>query len=183
VRRCKLSTIGIAATSVAVMLAPLAIWFVLHPQTYMDTYGSWAIHPAHIRSPLDGFRAFINLDSLGTRASTYWSLVDPSYLFFASAEGRAPLHWAIAPLLAVGIYRCVTKPKAMALIVLAGTLVAPLAGSSFGQPRYIANALALLPFVALLAGYGVDQIRELIVPPPPPPADEEYETIENRHST
>ena len=183
VRRLKPAALGIAAASFIMMLAPLAVWFALHRATYMDTYGSWAIHPAHIRNPLDGFLAFINRNTLGTRASTYWSLIDPSYLFFASAEGRAPLHWAIAPLLAVGIYRCVTKPKAMALIVLAGTLVAPLAGASFGQPRYIANALALLPFVALMAGYGVDQIRELIVPPPPPPDDEEYETIENRQLT
>ena len=180
VRRLKLSTLGIAAACFVVMLGPLAIWFVLHRDTYMDTYGSWAIHAAHLRNPLDGFLAFINRNTLGTRASTYWSLFDPSYLFFASAEGRAPLHWVIAPLLAVGIYRCVTRPNAMATIVLAGTLVAPLAAASFGQPRYIANALALLPFLALLAGYGVDHIRELIVPPPPPPPDEEYETIENR---
>ena len=183
VRRLKLATLGIAAASFIVMLAPLAIWFGLHRDTYMDTYGGWAIHPAHIRNPVDGVLAFVNRNTLGTRASTYWSLIDPSYLFFASAEGRAPLHWIIAPLLAVGIYRCVTKPRAMALVVLAGALIAPLAGASFGQPRYIANALALLPFLALLAGYGVDQIRELIVPPPPPPPDEEYETIENRRST
>jgi hypothetical protein len=183
IRRLKLSTLGIGAASFIVMLAPLAIWFALHRDTYLDTYGSWAIHPAHLRNPLDGFLAFINRNTLGTRASTYWSLIDPSYLFFASAEGRAPLHWIIAPLLAVGIYRCVAKPKAMALIVLAGTVVAPLAGAGFGQPRYMANALALLPFLALLAGYGVEQIRELIVPAPSPSPDEEYETIENRQST
>ena len=174
VRRLKLSTLGIAASSFIVMLAPLAIWFFLHRDTYMDTYGSWAIHPAHIRNPLDGLLAFINRNTLGTRVSSYWSLIDPSYLFFSSAEGRAPLHWALAPLLTVGVVRCATKPKPMALIVLAGTLIAPLAGASFGQPRYIANALALLPFLALLAGYGVDAVRELIVPPPPPPPDEEY---------
>jgi hypothetical protein len=173
VRRMKLSTLGIAAAGFIVMLAPLAIWFGLHRDTYMDTYGTWAIHPTHIRNPLDGFLALINRNTLGTRASTYWSLIDPSYLFFASAEGRAPLHWIMAPLFAIGIYRCVTKPKAMALIVLAGTLIAPLAGAGFGQPRYIANALALLPFLALLAGYGVDQIRELIVPAPPPSLDDE----------
>jgi hypothetical protein len=183
VRRLKLSTLGIAAASFIVMLAPLAIWFGLHRDTYLDTYGSWAIHPAHVRNPLDGFLAFINRNTLGTRASMYWSLIDPSYLFFARAEGRAPLHWIIAPLLGAGIYRCVTKPKAMPRIVLIGALIAPLAGAGFGEPRYIANALALLPFVALLAGYGVDAIRELIVPPPPPPSDEEYETIENRQST
>ena len=178
VRRMKLSTLGIAAASFIIMLAPLAIWFGLHRDTYVATYGTWAIHPAHLRNPLDGSFAVVN--TLGARASTYWSLIDPSYLFFASGEGRAPLHWIIAPLVAVGIYRCVSKPKAMALIVLLGALVAPLAGASFGERRYIANALPLLPFIALLAGYGVDAIRERLAPPPPPPSEDEYETIEQR---
>ena len=180
VRRLKVSTLAAAAAGFIAMLAPLVIWFGLHRNTYIDTYGSWAIHPAHIRNPLDGVLAFINRNTLGTRISAYWSLIDPSYLFFSSAAGRAPLHWMLVPLLGLGIYRCLTKPQAMALIVLAGTLIAPLAGASFGQPRYIANALAMLPLVALLAGYGVEMIVALIAPPPPPPPDEGYETIENR---
>ena len=174
VGRRKLSTVAIAAAGFALMLLPLALWFAFHPQTYMDTYGSWVIHPAHLRNPIDGLLATINRNALGTRVSAYWSLIDPSYLFFSSTDGRAPLHWLVAPLLAVGIYRCMKKPKAMTLITLAGAAVAPIAGASFGRPHYIANALALLPFVALLAGHGVDQIRELIAPPPPPPSDEEY---------
>ena len=159
VGRRKWSTIAVAAASFAVMLLPLALWFTFHPQTYMDTYGGWAIHPAHLRNPIDGLFATINRNALGTRVSAYWSLIDPSYLFFPSIESRAPLSWLVAPLLAIGIYRCVKKPKAMALITLAGAAVAPMAGASFGRPHYIANALALLPFVALLAGYGVDQLR------------------------
>ena len=54
VGRRKLSTIAVAAASFVVMLVPLALWFTFHPQTYMDTYGSWAIHQAHIRNPIDG---------------------------------------------------------------------------------------------------------------------------------
>ena len=172
--RRKLSTLAIAAAGFAVMLAPLAMWFFFHRHTYIDTYGSWVIHPAHVRNPIAGVAAALDWDTLGPRVSAYWSLINPLYLLVPSAEGRAPLHWLIVPLVVVGIYRCVTKPRTMAVIVLAGALVAPIAGASFGRPHYIANALALLPFVALLAGYGVDQIRELIVPPPPPPPEEEY---------
>ena len=172
--RRKLSTLAIAAVSFMVMLAPLAMWFYFHPQTYIETYGSWAIASAHIRNPLVGLSAAMDPKAVGARAAAYWSLIDPSYLLFSSAAGRAPLHWLVVPLVAIGIYRCLKKPRAMAVIVLAGALVAPVAGARFGQPHYIANALALLPFVALLAGYGVEQIRELIVPPPPPPPEEEY---------
>jgi hypothetical protein len=183
VGRRKLSTVAIAFASFVVMLAPLAVWFYVHPDTYIDTFGSWAVHPAHVRNPLDGFAAAINLNTLGTRASAYWSLIDPSYLFFSTAEGRAPLHWLMAPLVAVGIYRCAKRPKAMALVTLAGAVVAPLAGASFGRRQYIDNALALLPFVALLAGYGVDQILTLIAPPPSSPTETEFETDEIRRST
>ena len=174
VGRRKLSMLGVAVASFAAVLLPLAIWFAFHPQTYLDTYGSWAIHPAHIRNPYDLMLASMNRNTLGTRASAYWGLIDPSFLFFSSAEGRAPLHWAMAPLIGLGIYRCATKRSPSAILILAGAIVAPIAGASFGQPHYIVNALALLPFLALLLGYGVGFIRELITGPPPPPPDEEY---------
>ena len=160
--RRKLSTLGIAAGSFAVMLAPLAMWFALNPQTYLDTYGSWAIHPAHVRNPLALFDAFMNRNTLGTRATTYWGLIDPSYLFFSSDRGRAPLHWLLAPLIIAGVVRCVQKARtAPALMTLLGTLIAPLAGAGFGQPQYIANALALLPFVTLLSAYAIDWAMDL----------------------
>ena len=166
-RRRRLSTLGVAAGTFAAMLVPLAVWFALNPQTYPDTYGSWAIHAAHVRNPLDGVRAFINTNTLGTRATTYWGLIDPSYLFFSSDRGRAPLLWIAAPLMIAGTIRCVRRiPRVPAVITAAGALIAPLAGAGFGETHYIANALALLPFVTLLAAYGVDWIRELIVPPP-----------------
>jgi hypothetical protein len=166
VARWKLSTLGIAAGSFAVMLVPLAAWFVLNPQTYLDTYGSWAIHLAHIRNPIALFDAFMNRNTLGTRATTYWGLIDPSYLFFSSDRGRAPLHWTVAPWIIAGIVRCVHKVRtAPALVTLLGALIAPLAGAGFGQPQYIANALTLLPFVTLLAAYAVDWATELVSPP------------------
>jgi hypothetical protein len=167
--RRKLSTLLVAGASFAAMLVPLAMWFALNPQTYLDTYGSWAVHLAHIRNPIDGLQAFINRNTLGARATAYWGFLNPSYLFFSTEGGRAPLQWAVAPLVVAGIVRCVQKaPAVPAVIALLGMLVAPAAGASFGQPRYIDNALAFLPFVTLLAAYAVDWVRELIVPAPPP---------------
>jgi hypothetical protein len=160
-----LSTLAVAAASFVAMLVPLAVWFALNPQTYLDTYGSWAIHPAHIRNPVDLFQAFTNRNTLGTRATTYWGLIDPSYLFFSNASGRAPVHWLVAPLVIAGVVRCVRKARTVpALITLLGAVIAPLAGAAFGQPRYLANALALLPFLALLAAYGVDWATDFVRP-------------------
>ena len=163
--RRKPSTLGLAAGSFVVMLVPLAVWFALNPQTYLDTYGSWAIHPAHVRNPLALFDAFMNRNTLGTRATTYWGMLDPSYLFFSTDRGRAPLHWSTAPLIVAGIVRCAQKARsAPALLTLLGTLIAPLAGAGFGQPHYIANALALLPFVTLLAAYALAWVTEWLWP-------------------
>jgi 4-amino-4-deoxy-L-arabinose transferase-like glycosyltransferase len=171
--RRKLSTLLIAAGTFVATLVPLLIWFYVHPQTYLDTYGRWAMFAAHVRNPVDGFRAFMNTNTLGTRASAYWSLIDPSYLFFSSARGTAPLLLVSAPLIAAGIVRCVRQAShTAAVVVLAGLLVAPLAGSSFGERNYIALALGLLPFAALLAAYGIEEIRELMVGRPQPAPEE-----------
>ena len=170
--RRKLPTLMIAAGTSLAMLLPLAVWFYLHPQTYLETYGRWAIFAAHLRNPIDGFLAFINRNTLGTRASAYWRLLDPSYLFFTSARSTAPLLMVSAPLIIAGIVRCARlAPNAPAVVILAGLLVAPLAGSSFGEQQYIALALGLLPFAALLAAYGIEEIRALIVGRPQPAQD------------
>jgi 4-amino-4-deoxy-L-arabinose transferase-like glycosyltransferase len=175
-RRRKLSTLLIAAGTFVATLIPLMVWFYLHPATYQDTYGRWAIFAAHLRNPVDGFRASVNTNTLGTRASTYWSLIDPSYLFFSRAGTTAPLLMVSAPLMVAGIIRCVRLvPNTAAVLVLAGLVVSPLAGSSFGERNYIALALGLLPFAALLAAYGVEEIRELIVGRPQPAPDESTE--------
>ena len=173
-RRRKVSTLGSAAAGFAAALVPLAAWLFLHPQQYADTYGRWAIFAAHLRNPLDGVRAFVNLNTLGTRASAYWGTIDPSYLFFAGPSGPSPLLIVSVPLIIAGIVRCARlAPKPAAMLVLSGALIAPLAGSSFGETHYIGLALGLLAFVALLCAYGIDLIRDLIVPPPPPPPVEE----------
>ena len=157
VGRGKLRTLLIAAGTFLAMLVPLAVWFYLHPQTYLDTYGRWAIFAAHLRNPIDGFLAFMNRNTLGTRASAYWRLLDPSYLFFTSARSTAPLLMVSAPLIVAGIVRCARlAPNAPAIVMLAGLVVAPLAGSSFGEPQYIALALGLLPFPeAVATGYAM----------------------------
>ncbi len=81
-----------------------------------------------------------------------------------------------APLIVAGIVRCARlAPNAPAVVILAGLLVAPLAGSSFGEQQYIALALGLLPFAALLAAYGIEEIRELIVGRPQPAQEESEE--------
>jgi 4-amino-4-deoxy-L-arabinose transferase-like glycosyltransferase len=135
----------------AAMLAPAAVWFALHPDTYRDTFGRWAIHLAHVRNPLDGVAAFLNWNTLGNRASLYWGFLDPAWLFFGE-----PLRLMALVFLILGLagWRRVISAQTM-VVIAGGALVSPLAGSSFGQPHYLSDALPFLPFIALLSTAGV----------------------------
>jgi hypothetical protein len=148
--RRKLSTVAVAAGAFALMLAPLAAWFYLNPQSYPDTYGNWLM--------------------LRTRTAGYWGAINPSSLFISSEGGRAAMHWMTAPLIIAGIFRCVAKIRtAPAFLTLTGTAIAPLGGT-----------VALLPFVTLLAAYAVDWIRQFVFGRPAGEGDEDYQTNDPR---
>jgi len=155
-----------ATLAFAGVWVPAVAWFYLHPDIYPDTFGRWFVFAAHIRNPFDGLQAFINPNTLGTRASMYWGFWDPSWLFFTSADEPQPLLLIAAPLIAVAAFRwpmSIASREAAALVI--GTaLIVPLAGATFGVPHYIADAAAVLPILAVLAGIGVDQLVSLVVP-------------------
>jgi len=142
---------------------PAAVWFARHFETYADTFGRWVIFAAHLRSPLDGLRAFVNPGTLGDRASKYWGFWDPSWLFFDGKDSTAPLLMIAAPLIALGIYRIITRLSGDAKAVVIGTaLIAPLAGATFGVPHFMPAAAVELPMLALVAALGAQQLAAWI---------------------
>jgi hypothetical protein len=147
------------------MWLPAAAWFYLHFDTYPDSFGRWFVFAAHLRNPIDGLQAFINTNTLGTRASLYWGFWDPSWLFFNTGDAGAPLPIVAAPLILLGLYRCArhwSRPSAP--LTIGALLMAPLAGASFGVARYLADAASVLALLALLAGLGADAIADLVAP-------------------
>ena len=145
--RCRnRARLSIATAVFGTTWLPATVWFFLHPATYPDTFGRWFVFAAHLRNPLDGLRAFINPNTLGTRASLYWGFLDPSWLFFAVPDAASPLLMAAAPLIALGVFRCVRHVARDTAVLLIGTaLVVPLAGATFGVPHYLADAAGVLP--------------------------------------
>lgn len=137
------------------MLLPAAAWFAGHLDTYGDTFGRWAIHLAHVRNPIEGVQAFLNWNTLGTRASLYWGFLDPAWLFFGNMFLLVML-----PLVALGL---VYWPRVLArhsmTLIAGGAIVTPLAGSSFGVPHYAADALAFVPFAVLLMAAGAAALQ------------------------
>ena len=161
-RRRNLQRLAIATLVFAAAWLPAGYWFYRHPDTYADTFGRWVIFAAHIRSPLDLMTAFFNPTTLGNRLSMYWGFWNPSWLFFGSA---APLLLVAAPLIAIGVYRSARHVhRDLPALLLGGALIMPLAGASFGVPRYLDAAAAVLPVLALLSAIGVEQLVALVAP-------------------
>lgn len=142
---------------------PAVVWFFRHIETYPDTFGRWFVFAAHLRNPLEGMRAFLNTGTVGNRASLYWGFWDPSWLFFNSIDAAAPLLLVAAPLIGAGVVRCSRHvARDTAVLVMGTALIAPLAGSTFGTPHYLADAAAVLPILALLSALGIQQLIRLV---------------------
>ena len=149
----------------AAMWIPALAWFVLHRDTYPDTFGRWFVFAAHLRNPIAGALAFINPNTLGNRASLYWGFWDPSWLFFSSEQSPAPLLLLTTPFIVFAIVRWPTHGiRDVAWLVIGSALIVPLAGASFGVPHYIGDAAALLPILAILTAVGVDELVRLVAP-------------------
>ncbi len=157
------ASLAVPAAAFLVPLVVAAAWFAANPSAYPDTFGRWAIHAAHLRSPLDGVLAFVNWNTLGTRLSLYWGFFDPSWLFLDSPasptlplRGTSPFLFATVAALVAGLsQRLRGGLTPMTLLLLAGLAVAPLAASTVGSPHAIADFLVMVPLVVVLAAGGM----------------------------
>ncbi len=150
---------------------PVGVWFVRHFDAYADTFGRWFVMAAHLRNPMDGLRAFFNTGTLGNRASLYWGFWDPSWLFFSTRDTAAPILMIAAPLIVAGLFHCTRHlPRDAAALLIGLTVIAPLAGATFGVPHYLSDAAVVMPVLALLSALGVEQLLrrnvEALIDPP-----------------
>jgi 4-amino-4-deoxy-L-arabinose transferase-like glycosyltransferase len=149
----------LAAVGFGAPLVGMAVWFLAHPETYPDTMGRWAIHAAHLRNPIDLWRATINRNTLGLRLSLFWDFYNPATLFFARdvpgfefTRAAAPLPAAFVVLIPLGIWTMWTDVRrAWSAVLLGAFLVAPLAAAAFGEPYATDRALVAMLAAALLA--------------------------------
>ena len=158
----------LAAAVTAGFAMPLILmlaWFASYPDSYHDTMGRWAILKAHIRFPIDGLRASVNWTTLGMRVSLYWGFFDPSWLFFTDPErrgalrGAAPFLLPMVVLVPLGIAHALRNAApATALLLVGGLAIAPMAASTLGTAHNIGQALTILPFAILSAGYGIERL-------------------------
>lgn len=161
-RRLTIATAFIYGAGFAAALLPAAVWFASHPETYADTFGRWAILKAHVRYPLDGLRAQINWNTLSNRASIFWGLLDPSFLFFA-APGRAaaPLLLCSLILVPLGAIRSARLAQpAHRVLLFAVALWPPMVAATFGLRQDLAMVAMLPAAAAIVAALGLESLTE-----------------------
>jgi hypothetical protein len=148
--------------AVAVLSAPLLVWFSRHPSTYGDTFGSWLLHLAHIRSPSAWWLAVSHPDLWTEFSETYWNFFSPTHLLVSeTAPALAGVFLLpVGVLAAIGVYAGLRLPadegcgRLLTKVAVLGVLCLPLSAASFLDRASIDRALAIVPMVALLAANG-----------------------------
>jgi hypothetical protein len=153
-----------AGGAAAVVALPIALWFLVHPASYVDTFGRWLLHAAYIRNPWSLVIRLMNYFSLAEWASIYWNFFDPTHLLY-SATGPASAGTFLMPLgvfLGVAAYDLTRlesrrSPNESALLWIVGVafVASPIVPALFAEPGAIEKALTLPLFGTILCTLGV----------------------------
>jgi 4-amino-4-deoxy-L-arabinose transferase-like glycosyltransferase len=147
-------------------------WLVAHPSAASDVLAKYGVQNAREA------RAFFTFHGIGDQVSRLWTFFDPRFLFF---DGCMELIYgtrtagvfllALAPLLAAGLW-AITRPPVtgVALLLIGGLVLSPVPATVLLTRDAIYRALEMLPFAALLSGFGVRLIWSAPASSPQPGA-------------
>ena len=108
----------------------------------------------------------MNWFSIGKWAEAFWDFLTPTYLFL-DAQSPAYVGLFLSPvgaLMVYGTYAIASRDgtddslKPAARVCVGGFLVALLAAAAFKEPRATRRAVAIVPFVVLLATAGASKL-------------------------
>lgn len=158
-----------AVAAYAVMLVPFLVWFAQHPDAFGDTARRYAIYDTQSLNALQGIREFLGRPNIERMVSIYWSFLSPSFLFLSgdqmitfSTRQVGAFPWAVAVFVVLGFVQIVEHERnRTAALVVAGLLLAPLPAVVVPEAGAMNRATAMLPFVALVATYGVKYLWSL----------------------
>jgi 4-amino-4-deoxy-L-arabinose transferase-like glycosyltransferase len=153
-----------AASAAAAVAVPIAVWFVVHPASYVDTFGRWFLHPAYIRNPWLLVLRLMNYTSLADWATIYWDFFDPTHLLYSAAgpASAGTFLMALGVFLGTAFYDLArperprtAQESALLWIIAVGFVASPLVPASFAEPGAIEKALSLPLFGTILCTLGV----------------------------
>jgi 4-amino-4-deoxy-L-arabinose transferase-like glycosyltransferase len=154
---------ALPVASFAVVLIPIVLWQIVQPDRYTDIVSAYHLLEGR-RGPGPSLVDAV-ATAIGPRADTYWQTFDPGRLFFT---GDSSLHIStrevgtfllpVAALLAIGIVALVQEgPSAIGAVLLVGLVSAPLPAVIMADVE-VRRWLVVTPFVAIIAGYGVERL-------------------------
>jgi len=149
------------AAGFGVVLLPMSLWHVAHPERYADLLQAYRmdVPPGAEAAPA------LTIEGIRGRFGAWWQYFNPEFLFLAGDTsmtnstrhaGFFPLAFAV--LLPIGLIRLAKGSRFERLLVF-GFITGPVAVVATGTldlNRY--RAMFVLPFGALVAAYGVEQL-------------------------
>jgi 4-amino-4-deoxy-L-arabinose transferase-like glycosyltransferase len=159
------------AAAFAGFLVPAALyvpWVIAHPAAILDVLGKYGIGPAAGLTAAESARSFLSFHSIGDQLSHLWAFFDPRFLFFDgpmepmySTRTAGVFLLPIAVFLVAGLVAALRgRTRGLGLAILAGLIIAPVPATLVNVTDAIYRALELLPFVILVAVWGVQSLWE-----------------------
>ena len=149
-RSMRWRAVGIAAVAGIVCLLPMAAWYVTHPERNAQIVSAYQ---------LAGDQSLTA--AIGNRINLYWQFFDPSYLFVSgdpsmvnSTRTSGLFPWAFAALVPIGLVAIVRRRHAIAWVIAAGFLTAPIVSVISGGIE-MNRVMFAIPFTVLVAAYGL----------------------------
>ena len=153
---------AIAALGFAIPLSLFVFWYIGHPTAFADTASRYELYDTSRMDAVQGLRSLFSYNSIESRAATYWSFLNPSFLFFTgdlqmpfSTRAVGVFLLPVAALLLIGLGSALRHPTPAAVITLLGFFTAPVAAVLVPENSEIIRASPMLPFAVLLATFGV----------------------------
>ena len=162
---------AIAAGGLALSLALIGYWHVLHPERWSELAAYYATSTSVLRegAPLFSSSGLPNFAGIQERITAYWNYYNPTLLFLSGDEsprystGRSGVFLLPAVLLLpLGVYRAAHSPGIGRLLVFC--LAAAPSAAALSADVQIQRALPLVVFGALLCAWGAVSLLTSILP-------------------
>jgi len=113
-----------------------------------------------------GLLRLLNYNLIGEYVSNYWNFFNPNFLFLvgspnfqSSTRAAGVFLIPVALFVCVGAYDVISRERArLSWLLIAGVLTAPIPAVLVEEPFAIYREMEILPFVILLAAFGVRRL-------------------------
>lgn len=143
----------------------LGMWRFWYPDIFSGTVNRYGITRS---GAIVGMLRFLNYNVIQEYVSLYWNFHNPTYLFLvgspnfqSSTRAAGVFLIPVAVFLVAGVYDVAARERTRAAwLLVAGFLTAPIPAVLVEEPFAIYREMVVLPFVVLLATFGVRRMLD-----------------------